>query len=154
MHIKPIGTVSNIDGAQCIELNSPFKDGLTNIDGFSHLQVIWWGHLFEGEEYRSHVVAEKPYKKGPGRIGVFATRSPVRPNPLLITNIKVDHIDFKQGIIYTPYIDAEEGTPILDIKPYNKGERIRDCTVPEWCAHWPEWDEDSAHFNWQDEFNF
>jgi len=153
-HIKPIGTVVAKQGVFSIQLDPSFLTGLTNIDGFSHLQVVWWGHLYAKPEYRVHIVAEKPYKKGPDQLGVFATRSPVRPNPILITTIEVLRIDYEKGIIYTPYLDAEDGTPVLDIKPYHLGERVRDCSVPQWCAHWPEWDEETANFDWQSEFNF
>ncbi len=58
-----------------------------------------------------------------------------------------------KGGIYVAYIDAEEGTPIIDIKPYHPAtDRIRDVQVPEWCDHWPKWYEDSAEFDWQAEF--
>jgi tRNA (Thr-GGU) A37 N-methylase len=103
---------------------------------------------------RSALVSKKPYKKGPETIGVFATRSPVRPNPVLITTITVLHIDHEKGIIHIPWMDAENGTPILDIKPYHLSERVHECKVPQWCNHWPKWDEESATFNWQNEFNF
>jgi len=154
IQIKPIGLVSTANNQFSIILEKKFLPALTNINGFSHLQVVWWGHLYDSPQARAHLVAEKPYKKGPDAIGVFATRSPVRPNPILITTIAVQRIDFEKGIIYTPYIDAEEGTPVLDIKPYHLSERVRECSVPEWCSHWPEWDEDTATFNWQNEFNF
>ena len=152
--IKPIGVVRSNNGTFSIELAKEFIPALTNIGGFSHLQIIWWGHLYAEKNYREVLVGDKPYITGPDKIGIFATRSPVRPNPVLTTNIYVQNIDLEQGIISTPYIDAEDGTPVLDIKPYNKSERIRDCSVPDWCKHWPEWDEDAATFNWEKEFNF
>ena len=152
--IDPIGFVHRENGVFCIKLKKEMTPALTNIDGFSHLQIIWWGHLYASEEQRSSLLNEKPYKKGPGKIGVFATRSPVRPNPVLISNVYVQKIDNEKGIIYTPYIDAEDETPVIDIKPYHKSERVKDCTVPDWCKHWPEWDEDTADFNWEDEFNY
>ncbi len=96
----------------------------------------------------------KPYKKGPENVGIFATRSPIRPNPILLSTIEVSNIDFLQGHIYTPYIDAENGSIVLDIKPYNMSERVKNCTVPDWCKHWPQWYEDSALFDWNNEFNF
>ncbi|MEJ2544902.1 MAG: TrmO family methyltransferase, partial [Calditrichaceae bacterium] len=114
----------------------------------------WWGHLYATPESRAVLVGEKPYKNGPDKIGIFATRSPVRPNPVLISNIYVQKIDYEKGVIETPYIDAEDGTPVIDIKPYHKSERVKDCTVPDWCKHWPEWDEDTATFDWEKEFNF
>ncbi|HQN94198.1 MAG TPA: TrmO family methyltransferase [Prolixibacteraceae bacterium] len=154
IQIQPIGRVSTANNQFSIILEKKFLSALTNINGFSHLQVVWWGHLYDSPQARAHLVSEKPYKKGPDKIGVFATRSSVRPNPILITTIAVQDIDFEKGIIYSPYIDAEEGTPVLDIKPYHSSERVRECSVPEWCSHWPEWDEDTATFNWQNEFNF
>jgi len=152
--IKPIGFVRSKNGTFQIELNNEFKPALTNLDGFSHLQVTWWGHLYATPESRAVLVGEKPYKNGPDKIGIFATRSPVRPNPVLISNIYVQKIDYEKGIIETPYIDAEDETPIIDIKPYHKSERVKDCTVPDWCKHWPEWDEDEVEFDWTAEFNF
>ena len=127
---------------------------MTNINGFSHLDIVWWGSLYDNQEARKILITEKPYKKGPDKLGIFATRSPVRPNPILITTIYVTKIDFEKGIIYTPYIDAEPGTPVLDIKPYHKSSRIKNLNVPDWCKHWPEWYEDSANFDWENEFNF
>jgi tRNA (adenine37-N6)-methyltransferase len=152
--IKPIGFVHIVNHVFSIQLEKKYLSALTNIEGFSHIQVVWWGHLYDTPEKRANLISEKPYKKGPDKLGVFASRSPVRPNPVLITNIYVQQIDYVNGIIYTPYIDAEHGTPVLDIKPYHLSERIRDCSVPKWCEHWPKWYEDSASFNWQKEFNF
>jgi tRNA (adenine37-N6)-methyltransferase len=152
--IKPIGKVNVVDQFSSIQLEKEYLSALTNIDGFSHLQVVWWGSLFDSVKYRANLISDKPYKKGPDKMGVFATRSPVRPNPILITTITVQKIDFDKGIIFTPYIDAEQGTPVLDIKPYHLLERVKECKVPKWCEHWPKWDEESATFNWQNEFNF
>ena len=152
--IKPIGFIRSKNGTFSIELEKEYIPALTNIDGFSHLQITWWGHLYATPEQRAVLIGEKPYKTGPDQIGVFATRSPVRPNPVLISNIYVQQIDLEKGILYTPYIDAEVGTPVIDIKPYHKSERVRDCEIPEWCNHWPKWDEETTNFNWGDEFNF
>jgi tRNA (adenine37-N6)-methyltransferase len=154
IQINPIGNVEKENVRYAIKIKKVFLPGLTNIEGFSHLQVVWWGNLYESNQYRAYLVAEKPYKNGPDKIGVFATRSPVRPNPILITTIEVQQIDFENGIIYTHYIDAEPGTPVLDIKPYHTSERVKDCHVPQWCAHWPKWNQDAASFDWQNEFNF
>jgi len=110
--------------------------------------------IHEGAKYRKQLVAEKPYQNSPQELGVFATRSQFRPNPILITTIYVENIDFDEGIIYTPYIDAEKDTPILDIKPYHLYERVENCKVPEWCSHWPISYENSASFDWENEFNF
>ncbi len=152
--INPIGFIRTENHLYRIELLAKYLPALTNINGFSHLQIVWWGHLFDNSAQREMLIGEKPYQTGPDKIGIFATRSPMRPNPVLITNIAVQTIDFKKGIIYTPYIDAEDGTPVIDIKPYHKSERVRACSVPAWCQHWPEWDEEAATFDWEKEFNF
>jgi hypothetical protein len=55
----------------------------------------------------------------------------------------------QEGIVRVPFMDAEDGTPILDIKPYHPSvDRIREVRVPAWCATWPQWYEDSATFDW------
>ena len=152
--IKTIGTIHSKNHNYYIQVDEKYRAALTNIQGFSHLQIIWWGSYFDKDEYRSIIVTDKPYKKGPDKLGIFATRSNIRPNPVLITNIYVQKIDPEKGIIYTPYIDAEEGTPLIDIKPYHLSERVKNCSVPGWCSHWPEWHEDAGDFDWQAEFNF
>jgi tRNA (adenine37-N6)-methyltransferase len=154
IQIKPIGKVSTANSQFSIQIEKEFLPAIVNIEGFSHLQIVWWGHLYDSPQARAHLISKKPYKNGPDKLGVFATRSPVRPNPILITTIAFQSIDYEKGIIYTPYIDAEHGTPVLDIKPYHLSERVKECSVPKWCSHWPQWYEDSASFNWQNEFNF
>lgn len=154
LQIKSIGTINASNNGYSIQIDKEYWPALTNIDGFSHLEIIWWGNLYDSPKYRANLIAEKPYKKGPDKLGVFATRSPVRLNPILLTTVAVLNIDHEKGIIYIPYIDAEQDTPVLDIKPYHLSERVKNCSVPKWCEHWPKWYEEAASFNWQNEFNF
>jgi hypothetical protein len=73
----------------------------------------------------------KPYKKGPEELGIFATRSPLRPNPILLSAAQMLDLDVEKGVVQLAYLDAEEGSPILDIKPYLPAtERIRDANCP------------------------
>lgn len=51
------------------------------------------------------------------------------------------------------YIDIEDKTPVLDIKPYFSTERVKNCKVPNWCKHWPQWYEDMTSFEWRVEIN-
>ena len=154
IQVSPIGIIHAKNGRSCIELKKEYKEGLTSLEGFSHVQIVWWGNLFESPEHRNQLINEKPYKTSPEKVGVFATRSQFRPNPILITTIYVEDIDFDKGIIYTPYIDAENNTPVLDIKPYHLYERVEHCHVPQWCSHWPASYENAASFDWEKEFNF
>lgn len=153
--VKSIGTIKQEKGQFSIALDETYRGGLTALEGFQFLQILWWADQVDQEELRNMVLLDKPYTKGPEKIGVFATRSPVRPNPLALSIIGVMELRAEEGIITTPYIDAEPGTPVLDIKPYHPStERVKDVGVPSWCRHWPQWYEDSAHFDWEAEFNF
>ncbi|MBN2051644.1 MAG: SAM-dependent methyltransferase [Spirochaetales bacterium] len=154
-NVKTVGTVRAGKDGFTIRLEEPYRKALNGLEGFSHIQVLWWGHLMDGEEYRSFVEGDKPYKKGPDKLGVFATRSPVRPNPIELTTAGVLSVDQKQGIIHLAWIDAEDGSPVLDIKPYHPSDdRVKNVSVPAWCDHWPKWQEDTADFAWEEEFNF
>lgn len=80
---------------------------------------------------------DKPYKCGPESMGVLATRSPVRPNPIVIPMVKVGDLNFDNGAIKIEYIDAKDNSPILHIKPYYpNSDKVKNPTVPDWCSHW------------------
>ncbi|NNG02226.1 MAG: SAM-dependent methyltransferase [Desulfobacteraceae bacterium] len=154
-NIISIGNVGSKKGNYSISIYKAFRQGLTALDGFTHIQVLWWSHLIDDEENRKRVIYPKPYTKGPDRVGVFATRSPVRPNPVSLTAAQVISIDMESGIIELAYMDAEHGTPVIDIKPYHPStERIKHAATPEWCSHWPQWYEDSGSFDWGSEMSF
>lgn len=151
--MSPVGYVRKVDGGFCLEIEKEYIPALKGLEGFSYINVFWWCHLCDDEECRKIVGCEQPYKKSPSKMGIFATRSPLRPNPIALTAVYVLNIDYDSGMIHIPYIDAENGTPIIDLKPYHpSADRIRDVAVPEWCSHWPEWYEDSANFDWESEF--
>jgi tRNA (adenine37-N6)-methyltransferase len=150
--ITPIGYVRTGGDGFWLEIDREYRPGLEGLDGFSHLNVFWWCHKFDAAGFRKTVECRKPYRKGPPRIGVFATRSPLRPNPIALSVAPILTIDYAAGLIRIPYIDAEDGTPIVDLKPYHPSvERVRNATVPSWCRHWPKWYEDSADFDWGSE---
>ena len=153
--LKSIGTIEQGEGEFLIRIQPEYREAITGLEGFSWLNIIWWADQFDNDQMRSVLTSEKPYKKGPEKLGIFATRSPVRPNPVAITAVFISRIDYEEGVLYTPYIDAEESTPVLDIKPYHGStDRVDTWQVPSWCSHWPKSVEDSAEFAWEDEFNF
>ncbi|RXE56635.1 methyltransferase [Methanoculleus taiwanensis] len=153
--VKPVGVVHAGGESYSIEIAEPFRPALAGLDGFGHILVLWWADQVATEELRSETVCRKPYTKGPDTIGIFATRSPVRPNPIALSTVPVLGIDTAAGIIEVPFIDADDGTPVLDIKPYLPAtERIREVRVPAWSAHWPQWYEDNWGFDWAAEFTF
>ncbi|PYP82977.1 MAG: tRNA (N6-threonylcarbamoyladenosine(37)-N6)-methyltransferase TrmO [Blastocatellia bacterium AA13] len=93
-----------------IEILPEFEVGLTDIEGFSHLFVIWAFHRSEG----SSLIGKPPTDDRPH--GVFATRSPRRPNPIGLTVVELLSRDGAR--LKVRGVDMLDGTPILDIKPY------------------------------------
>jgi tRNA-Thr(GGU) m(6)t(6)A37 methyltransferase TsaA len=151
--ITPIGTIHAGESGCYLEIAPEYRRALRGLEGFSHLQVLWWCHLCDTPRLRAILEADQPYRTAPPELGIFATRSPVRPNPIALTPVAVLRLDPEAGRIDIPYIDAEDGTPVLDIKPYHPSvDRVREVAVPAWCRHWPRWCEDSAAFDWEAEF--
>ena len=149
--IKEIGKIDTTAGYRII-INKEYLKALKGLSDFKYIQVVFW---FDKVEDRNLLIEKKPYKKGPDELGIFATRSPLRPNPIGIETVFVINIDEKAGIINVPYIDAFDGTPVLDIKPYMPSiDRVENPIMPKWCEHWPDCYEKSGEFNWEDEFNF
>lgn len=155
MNLIGIGVVEQKDDLFIIRLNDKYKNGLIGIDDFSMLNVLWWADNADENISDEGVLIHKPYTKGPESVGVFATRSQFRPNPICVSAISVCRIDHGKGLIYTYYIDAFPGTSVLDIKPYLPSTDIaKNVSVPAWCSHWPDSLEASADFDWKAEFNF
>ena len=147
--LHPIGRVDVDEGGFALRIDEPYRRALLGLDGFSHVNVLFWCYLLDEPEYRNLVMADKPYKEGPPHVGIFATRSPARPNPIALTPVPILGIDHADGVVRVAFIDAEPGSPILDLKPYFPAvDRVRDVATPEWCASWPQWFEDSATFDW------
>jgi len=93
-----------------IEVFEEYAGGLKDIDGFSHIVVLYWLHKSQG--YSLLVVT--PWDAKPH--GFFTTRSPRRPNPIGLSVVEL--IERKGNILRVKGIDACDGTPLLDIKPY------------------------------------
>lgn len=87
-----------------------FRDGLKDLEGFSHVILIWELHRSEG----FHLEALPPNQMEPK--GVFATRSPHRPNPIGLSIVELLRIE--EGVMHVERVDMLDGTPLLDIKPY------------------------------------
>lgn len=155
LYMNPIGKIAVCSGEKVIELEEEYISALMGLEGFGYIQVIWWFDGCDNAESRSKLTEKSPYKKGPEILGTFATRSPERPNPIALSTTYVTHIDFEKGLIRLAHIDADEGSPILDIKPYTPSlDRVENIIVPGWCAHWPKCNEKSGDFDWSSEFNF
>ncbi len=155
LQVSPIGKINVNENGMYIELDPKYIPALQALDGFSHINVIWWFSDCDNKEMRNILEAPQPYKKAPSIMGIFATRSPVRPNPIALTAVQIINVDYTKGVIQIAYIDANDGTPVLDIKPYTPSlDRVETPDVPKWCSHWPKSLEGSANFDWSNEFNF
>jgi tRNA-Thr(GGU) m(6)t(6)A37 methyltransferase TsaA len=105
------------------------EDALEGLKEFSHLIVLFWFHLSPAGESAAHKTHPQMRPDLP-LVGVFATRSPVRPNPLGMAVVKLEG-QVKNVLIVTG-LDALNGTPVLDIKPYLPGDSVAKIKVPDW----------------------
>jgi tRNA-Thr(GGU) m(6)t(6)A37 methyltransferase TsaA len=105
---KGLGAKHDADGV--LKILPEFEPGLTDIEGFSHLIVIWEFDRSQGFELTASPPSDNRSH------GVFATRSPLRPNPIALTTVELLHR--KGANLHVRGIDMLDGTPILDIKPY------------------------------------
>jgi tRNA-Thr(GGU) m(6)t(6)A37 methyltransferase TsaA len=111
-------------------IDSSLEGILDGIDDFSHIMVIYWAHLIPPERRSMRKVHPMGNKDFP-LVGVFATGSPVRPNSILTTVVRL--VGRKGNVLRVTGLDALDGSPILDIKPYSR--RIPDTDeikVPDW----------------------
>ena len=107
MPIQPPGAA----GAKgTVEVFEDFRSGLKDLDGFSHIILLYHFHRSHG--FKLHVV---PFMDSQLR-GLFATRAPKRPNPIGFSVVQLDKI--KDGVLFIRDVDILDGTPLLDIKPY------------------------------------
>jgi tRNA-Thr(GGU) m(6)t(6)A37 methyltransferase TsaA len=106
----PKGPGTKHEATGTLEILPEFEAGLTDIEGFSHLFVIWVFSQSEGFD----LLGAPPGERTPH--GVFATRSPRRPNPIALTVVAL--LRREGRILHVHGVDMLDGTPILDIKPY------------------------------------
>ena len=141
MELREIGRVERRDGRTFIIVGDRYREALEGLQEFSHCHVLWWsGHDFGmGFDTRTVLTGELPY--APGRSsGVFACRSPFRPNLIAMTVCPLRGVDAKSGKVEVSNIDALDGTVVLDIKPYYPSvDRVRSARVPDWLPEWGDW---------------
>jgi tRNA-Thr(GGU) m(6)t(6)A37 methyltransferase TsaA len=107
MPIQPTGAMGI---AGTIEIEPEYCDGLKDIEGFSHIVLIYHFHLSDG-----YSLLVKPFMDDSLR-GVFSTRAPRRPNPVGISIVRL--VKVEGSMLHIENVDIVDGTPLLDIKPY------------------------------------
>jgi tRNA-Thr(GGU) m(6)t(6)A37 methyltransferase TsaA len=125
-----------------IEVDAAWAGALDGIEGFSHIWLLWW---LDRQDAPPDVLRVHPE----GRpemplVGIFATRSPRRPNPLAMTVVQL--LERQDGRLRVRGLDACQGTQILDIKPYlHRGDLVAEATMPPWLETlWTLHDRDRA----------
>ena len=115
-----------------IEVDSSLTEALDGLGGFSHIVVLYWMHQV--------AAGEMPMKVHPmGKqelplVGIFATRSPHRPNPVGKTTVRL--LQCQGNILKVEGLDAIDGTPVIDIKPYvPEFDSAAKATVPQWIVN-------------------
>ena len=116
---KQSGLAPDLRGTIVFEPEWRNADALRGIEEFDYLWLIW---AFSANRHQAvSPVVRPPVLGGNVRMGVFATRSPFRPNPLGLSSVKLDHVEWatsKGPVIHVMGADLMDGTPIFDIKPY------------------------------------
>jgi tRNA (adenine37-N6)-methyltransferase len=105
---------------------------LDGIQDYSHLLVIFWAHRIPDEKrkiIKGHPMGREDFPI----VGIFSTRSPVRPNPILVTVVRL--LERKGNILKVAGLEAVDGSPVLDIKPYisdrNDADEVK---MPDWMS--------------------
>ena len=107
-----------------LELKDEYVDGLKDLDTFSHAIIIYYFHRSHREEIEGRPFLEQ------NKHGIFAIRSPHRPNHIGFSVIKIKNI--KANKVYFTEVDVLDGTPLLDIKPYVKYFDSRANVISGW----------------------
>jgi len=126
-----IGRIHNRDDSAWIEVESPYRDAMMGLEAFSHIQVLYWFHENDTLEGRNVLQVHPCRNLDNPLTGVFATHSPMRPNLIALTLCRILKID--DLTIFIDAIDAQDGSPLLDIKSYfpsDTGEN--EVVVPKW----------------------
>jgi tRNA-Thr(GGU) m(6)t(6)A37 methyltransferase TsaA len=121
----PIQPVCAQGSAGVVEVFPEFEEGLDDIEGFSHLHLIYWLH--RAGEATNALSGKRSLKVVPFLDdvphGIFATRSPIRPNPLGLSVVRL--VERRGRELVVEDVDVLDGTPLLDIKPYVEGFDLR-----------------------------
>ena len=143
--LRSIGTVRRLAGGgprswpARLEIDDPYRAGLFELDRFSHVLVLWWAHRRDTAEDR-RTLRVRPRAAPDHVTGVFATRSPARPNPIAVSVCRLLAVDEAAGTVEVAGIDADDGSRVVDLKAYfPSADRVRDATVPAWFADQPAW---------------
>ena len=131
--IHPIGHVEKSAEGVYLVINPEFWDATIHVDLFSHLIVLWWIHERDTKEDRSTLLSNPPRGKGKEPSGAFSCRTPLRPNPIGHTIVRLESVEHENKRLKIDHMDAKDGSPIVDIKPYlPSSDKVDAAKVAPW----------------------
>jgi tRNA-Thr(GGU) m(6)t(6)A37 methyltransferase TsaA len=137
--LNQIGIVRIESDKYYLEIFEDYKRGLKNLEKFSHVNVLWWADKADNDESRRTIQCYSRYSKNK-KVGVFACRSPHRPNPIALTTCHILEINEKKGIVKVSSIDAQDKSPIIDLKAYIPVcDKVKEVKFPKNISEWPDW---------------
>jgi tRNA-Thr(GGU) m(6)t(6)A37 methyltransferase TsaA len=119
-----------------IRMSEEFCAGLKGLSDFSHLIILYWIHLRDTEEERRTLAVSPRRHAANVHVGVFASRSPSRPNPIGLCVVEL--LKIEECALTVRGLDALKDSPIIDIKPYlPRADAVPNAHVAEWTLHGP-----------------
>jgi tRNA-Thr(GGU) m(6)t(6)A37 methyltransferase TsaA len=145
--VKPIGVVkcsvnemsqgnwASVDSE--IHLDPEYAPGLQGLEGFSHVLVVFFLDRAQGFDLKKQLLRRPRGMEDLQALGVFAQRTKFRPNPLGVSAVKL--LGIAGNIVRVRGLDALDGTPVLDIKPYMPPfDRVDEVSMPPWVGRFVE----------------
>jgi len=130
--IKTSGIFKNIAGQGTLILDE--KSILENAKEIEYAKIIWWFNRSDDSKFRNTIVCKPPYENAP-ECGIYATRSPIRPNPIACTLVKI--VNIEDNRIMVDGFDGFDNSIIVDVLPYEKNkDSIANAIIPKWLSHW------------------
>jgi len=130
VHTEAVGKdVRNKTVISRIVFNEDYTEALEGIEEFSHLFVIFWLNKVSVHD-RKKLKARPCGRNDMPLLGLFATCTPHRPNPIGLTRVKL--LNVQRNVITVQDLDAFDGTPVLDIKPFDHWNKTEDFRIPDW----------------------
>jgi len=129
--LNPIGKVHKVEESTKLILEKKYEPALNGLDENSHVWVLWWFDRNDTVDKRSVLQVHPCGNPENPLTGVFACRSPYRPNLIALSLCRI--LSVKNNVVEVENIDAFDGTPILDLKPYVPGyDSADDAVTPKW----------------------
>jgi len=130
--VYPVGTVEKTKGSTSIRILDKYVPALKGLEGWSHVNVLYWFDRNDTPAKRSILQVHPRGNKENPLTGVFACRSPVRPNLIALTVCKI--LAVEGNVVKVDTIDAFDKTPVLDLKPALASDAPQDAKGPSWLG--------------------